>query len=144
MRPQLVGAPPQKHALVALARAAERRHGLPDGLFVAQIGRKENPQWDPIAVSDKGALGIAQIMPNTAKSWGVNPWEPAQALDGAARAMAGYWRTYRNRHHLPPDEAYRWALAAYNAGPGAVAKYDGVPPYPETQDYVAAIMGRKG
>jgi soluble lytic murein transglycosylase-like protein len=70
-------------------------------------------------------------MPGTARSLGVDPLQPDQAVDGAARLLSGYLKTYSGRVDL--------ALAAYNAGPGAVNRYDGVPPYRETQDYVQRV-----
>ena len=82
------------------------------------------------AVSPKGALGLGQLMPGTALELGVDPLVPAENLSGAAR--------YLRRQH---DSFGEWdmALAAYNAGPGAVRRYGGVPPYPETQAYVREV-----
>lgn len=128
----IVGHAPPKRALIAMARAAAERHGLPEEWFLAQIQNESS--FDPHAVSHKGAQGIAQIMPNTAKGWGVNPWDPAAALDAAAKAMAGYWRTYQRQGHTPRD-AYKRALVAYNCGPSCDN-----PNNAETRAYVAAIM----
>jgi soluble lytic murein transglycosylase-like protein len=72
-----------------------------------------------------------QLMPATARSLGVNAYDPAQAVDGAARLLAGHLRSYGGRVDL--------ALAAYNAGPGAVKKYGGVPPYNETRTYIQRV-----
>ncbi len=72
-----------------------------------------------------------QLMPATARSLGVDPLQPAQAVDGAARLL---------KSHLQRFGATELALAAYNAGPGAVAKHGGVPPYAETKAYVAKVM----
>lgn len=115
------------------AQKAEK-YGIPPELFVRQIGAESNFQVG--ARSPVGAQGIAQIMPATAKSWGVNPHNPVAALDAAAKNMAKYTKQYGGN--------YAKALAAYNAGPGAVAKYNGIPPYKETQDYVRKIMGPGG
>lgn len=109
-----------------------RRHGLEPSVFLAQIGQESG--YNPQAVSSAGARGIAQIMPSTARAWRVNPDDPEQALDAAADHMARYVRTYRGD--------YAKALAAYNAGPNAVARYGGVPPYPETRSYIRRILGR--
>lgn len=113
----------------AVARQAAVRHGINPVLFVRQIGAESN--FDPRAGSPAGAQGIAQIMPATARGWGVDPWKPAEALDAAARAMAKYQRSYGS---------YRDALVAYNAGPGRVGK----PLYDETRTYIDRIMGGKG
>lgn len=78
-------------------------------------------------------------MPATAKAWGVDPLDPIASLKVAAKQMAGYVRTYRKQGHSL-NESYKRALAAYNAGAGAVRKYGGVPPYKETQGYVNNIM----
>lgn len=113
------------------------RHGFEPSVFVRQIRHESG--FQPHVKSPVGAQGIAQIMPGTAKAWGVNPHDPQAALNAAAKAMAGYVRTYR-RAGYSKVEAYRLALAAYNAGPGAVAKYGGIPPYRETQNYIKVIM----
>jgi soluble lytic murein transglycosylase-like protein len=83
------------------------------------------------AVSPAGAEGLMQLMPSTAASYGVNPFDPAQAIDAAGRILGESMRRY--------DGSVSLSLAAYNAGPGAVARYGGIPPYPETQNYVKRI-----
>src|SRR3954466_1370137 len=93
----------------AEARRAAQRHGLDPGVFERQINQESG--FNPNARSPAGALGIAQIMPGTARGWGVNPMNPRQALKAAAHNMARYVRRYGN---------YRNALIAYNAGPGRV------------------------
>src|SRR4051794_29173534 len=102
--------------------AKARKYGLDPSIFARQIQMESG--FNPGARSPAGALGIAQIMPATARGWNVNPMNAGQALDAAARNMARYVHSYGGRYDL--------ALAAYNAGPGAVAKYHGVPPYAET------------
>lgn len=130
---RLVGHTPPRRALVAMARAAASRHGLPEALFLAQI--EQESSFDVHARHPvSGAQGIAQIMPATARGWGVNPWDPASALDAAAKAMAGYWRTYQRQGHTP-REAYKRALVSYNCGPSCDN-----PNNSETRAYVAAIM----
>ena len=107
---------------------ATARYGLPPGLLaaVAQVESAGNAS----AVSHAGAQGLMQLMPATAKGLGVNALDPAQAVDGAARLLKG---------HLGSFGSLELALAAYNAGPGAVRRYDGVPPYAETQSYVRKV-----
>ncbi len=112
------------------ARLAARKHNVPEDLFLRLITQES--AWNPKARSHKGAIGLAQLMPGTARALRVNPHDPAQNLDGGARYLAEQYRTFRS---------WRLALAAYNAGPGAVQKYNGVPPYKETRGYVRAIMG---
>ena len=105
-------------------------HGV-DPSLLAAIARQESG-FDPRAVSPAGAQGLMQLMPATADGLGVaNPFDPAQAVDGAARLMHDLMTRF-GRVDL--------ALAAYNAGPGAVLRYDGIPPYPETQNYVRNVM----
>ncbi|MEO6503716.1 MAG: transglycosylase SLT domain-containing protein [Jatrophihabitantaceae bacterium] len=108
----------------------EARYQLPKGLLAA-VAQTESG-GNPSAVSPAGAQGLMQLMPGTARGLGVNPWVPAQAVQGAAQLLSGYLRTYGS---VP------LALAAYNAGPGAVEQYGGVPPYSETQKYVTKITG---
>jgi hypothetical protein len=113
----------------AAARNAAKKYGLDPRIFVRQINAESG--FNPHAGSSAGAQGIAQIMPATARAWGVNPNDPMQALDAAAQHMASYVRKYGS---------YRKALAAYNAGEGAVQQYNGVPPYAETRNYVSKIL----
>jgi cell wall-associated NlpC family hydrolase len=112
-----------------LFATASSRHHLPDGLLAAVA--KAESGFDPSAVSPAGAQGLMQLMPATARGLGVDPRDPAQAIDGAARLLA---RNLRDFGSVP------LALAAYNAGPAAVRKYGGVPPYTETQTYVARVQ----
>lgn len=114
-----------------LARAAARRHGVPEDLFLRLVRTESN--FRPAAVSSKGAIGLAQLMPGTARLLRVNPHDPEQNLEGGARYLSMQYRKFGD---------WRLALAAYNAGPGAVEKYRGVPPYAETQQYVRKILGR--
>jgi soluble lytic murein transglycosylase-like protein len=120
-----------------VAERAARRHGLNPQLFKAQMHHESG--WNPRIRSRAGAIGVAQIMPSTARAWNVNPYNPLSALNAAARNMARYVRTYKRQGH-DQVTAEKLALAAYNAGPLAVKKYGKVPPYKETQNYVRSIM----
>ena len=114
-----------------LAKRAANRHRIPEALFLRLINQES--RWNPDALSPKGAIGLAQLMPETARFLNVNPRIPSQNLEGGARYLAMQYQRFRS---------WRLALAAYNAGPEAVAKYGGVPPYSETQNYVKVILRR--
>ena len=119
----------------ALADQIARRHGIDPKLFRALITAESG--WNAGAGSSAGARGLTQLMPATARGLGVrNITDPAQNLEGGAKYLAQQLRTFGGDR--------RKALAAYNAGPGAVTKYGGVPPYAETQAYVAKILGSNG
>ncbi len=115
---------------LSMARDAARRHGVPEELFARLVAHESN--WNPRARSTKGALGLAQLMPETARRLGVDPLDPAENLNGGAKYLARQYRAFGS---------WRLALAAYNAGPDAVKKYGGVPPYQETRNYVSVIWG---
>lgn len=119
-----------KGEYLSMARSAARKNGVPEDLFLRLIQQESG--WNAQAKSHKGALGLAQLMPATARRLGVNPRVPRENLEGGAR----YLRKQYERFH-----SWRLALAAYNAGPGAVEKYGGVPPYKETKNYVRKIWG---
>lgn len=110
-----------------------RKYNLPVNVFTAMINKESN--FNPNAVSPKGAVGLAQLMPGTAKDLGVNINNPMSNLEGGAR----YLRQQLDRFGSVP-----LALAAYNAGPGAVQKHKGIPPYKETQNYVRTILHNAG
>jgi len=118
---------------VELARQKALKYGLNPDLFVRQIQAESS--FNPDAVSPKGAIGLGQIMPATAKELGINPENPDENLDGAARYM---------RQQLDTFGEYPLALAAYNAGAGNVRKAGGIPNFTETQNYVSKIMGTGG
>lgn len=112
------------------ARAAARKYGIPEDLFLRLVQQESG--WNPRARSHKGATGLAQLMPGTAAKLGVNPHDPVQNLHGGARYLRMMYNQFGN---------WNLALAAYNAGPGAVQKYNGIPPYRETRNYVRIIAG---
>lgn len=113
-----------------VAKAAARRHGVPEDLFLRLVQQESG--WNPGAISPKGAHGLAQLMPGTAARLGVDPANPAQNLEGGARYLRQMYDRFGN---------WRLALAAYNAGPEAVQKHGGIPPYAETTNYVKVILG---
>jgi hypothetical protein len=115
-------------------QAAAVKYGVPAALL-RELVRAESG-FNPSASSPAGAEGIAQFMPATAQSLGVNPWDPVSSINGAAGLLASYLTRYGG------DVGK--ALAAYNAGPGAVDKYGGIPPFAETQSYVSRIEAAAG
>ncbi len=115
---------------LALARDAARKHSIPEDLFLRLVQQESG--WNPTAKSHKGALGLAQLMPQTANLLGVDPLDPKQNLEGGARYLSWQYRKFKS---------WPLALAAYNAGPLAVEKHGGIPPYAETQNYVKVIWG---
>jgi soluble lytic murein transglycosylase-like protein len=111
--------------------AAAKRHGLDPALLAGLVRQESN--FNPTAGSPAGARGLTQLMPATAASLGVTDvTDPAQALEGGAKYLKQQLDTF--------DGDVTKALAAYNAGPGAVQRYGGVPPYAETQNYVQKVQ----
>ena len=132
--PSAQGAPASGSDYSGLISAAEQKYGLPAGLLNAVITKGEAS--GPNAVSPKGAVGIGQLMPGTAKDMGVtDPTDPAQNIDGSGKYLGQLYAKYNDP---------TLAVAAYNAGPGAVDAHGGVPPYPETQAYVKRVLGPQG
>jgi soluble lytic murein transglycosylase-like protein len=119
-----------KGEFLGVARAAAARHGIPEDLFLRLVQQESG--WNPTAVSHKGATGLAQLMPGTAQKLGVDINDPHQNLEGGARYLKMMYNKFGS---------WRLALAAYNAGPGAVEKHNGIPPFAETKNYVKAILG---
>jgi hypothetical protein len=108
---------------------AANRYGV-DASLLAAVASQES-SFDSQAVSPAGAQGLMQFMPATAKGLGVNPLDPTSAINGAAKYLSSLTEQFGSTE---------LALAAYNAGPGTVSRYGGIPPYAETQNYVRAVM----
>jgi soluble lytic murein transglycosylase-like protein len=125
-------APPQ--ATAEAIHAAAQRHQVDERLVTAVAWRESG--FNPRAVSSKGARGTMQLMPGTARRLGVDADDPEGNIDGGTQYLSSMMRRFGG------DQAK--ALAAYNAGPGAVERYGGVPPYAETKAYVDSILGRLG
>jgi soluble lytic murein transglycosylase-like protein len=115
---------------LAVAKEVARKHGVPEDLFLRLVQQESG--WNPVAVSAKGATGLAQLMPETARTLGVDINDAEENLEGGARYL---------RMMFDKFGTWELALAAYNAGPAAVEEHNGIPPYAETENYVKAILG---
>jgi soluble lytic murein transglycosylase-like protein len=126
-------------ALVLAERTthAAREHGIDPGFLAATL--LQESAYDPNVVSWAGAVGIGQFMVATADGYGIDPFDPGPSIDATATLLAAYVERYRA---WPDSDPYALASAAYNAGPGAVARYGGIPPYAETIAYINDIRER--
>ena len=118
-----------ENEVTSLVRQAAQKYGMPEDI-VLRLARQESG-FKQSAKSSAGAIGVMQLMPGTAQGLGVDPYDLHQNIDGGVRYLKEQY-----------DNFGSWdkALAGYNAGPGAVQKYNGVPPYAETQNYVRSIL----
>ena len=126
--PLALSCTPTPELLQQTSTAAER-FGLEPELLMALVWVES--RYCSNALSPKGAIGLGQLMPATAKALGVNPHDPQQNLWGAAQYLRQQYDTF---------EDWSLALAAYNAGPGTVQKHNGIPPFKETRDFVQAVL----
>jgi soluble lytic murein transglycosylase-like protein len=126
-RPKPVSSPEE------LAAQAAKKYALPES-FVRSVMRVESGLRQE-AISPKGALGLMQLMPDTARQLGVDPKNSKENAEGGAQYLRDLLARYEDR----PDQVVL-ALAAYNAGPGAVERFHGVPPYRETREYILKVL----
>lgn len=117
----------------ALIRAASRKHRVSAAFITSIVAAESN--FDPGAISPKGAIGLMQLTPATAQLFGADPAVPEQNVDAGTH----YLRFLIDRYHKYRNWLTR-VIAAYNAGPGVVDRYHGVPPYRETKTYVARVL----
>ena len=128
--PANIPAPPAVGPFAELIRAAAQKHGVEEKLITHVIAVESN--FNPRAVSRKQAQGLMQLLPKTAARFSVaNLFDPAQNIDAGTRYLKELLERYQGN--------LRFALAAYNAGPEMVERYGGIPPFPETQNYVSKI-----
>jgi len=121
-----------KNSLQSMIIAAASRYGIDPDLVQAMVSVES--AYDPLAVSAKGAIGLMQLMPETAARYGVsNPFNPRENIIGGIRYLHDLLIRFENLRH---------ALAAYNAGENAIKKYGGIPPYRETRNYVKKVIDR--
>jgi soluble lytic murein transglycosylase-like protein len=125
------GEPPQNKKFDDIIKEVAKKYDL-EASLIHSIIRTES-DYDPHCVSTKGALGLMQLMPETARAYGVgNPFKPRDNIEGGVRYLKDLINLY--------DRRTRFVLAAYNAGQTAVKKYGGIPPYPETRRYIEKVM----
>jgi soluble lytic murein transglycosylase-like protein len=128
-------APPvPKAETLKLIAGASAKHRVPAALVTSIVAAESN--FDSTAVSEKGAIGLMQLMPETARQFGADPAVPAENIDAGTRYLRWLTERYGKRRG-----AIKCVIAAYNAGPGVVDHYHGVPPFRETRTYVARVLG---
>jgi soluble lytic murein transglycosylase-like protein len=118
----------------AIIRAAAEKHGVPAAFVKSIVAAESN--FDPTVVSPKGAVGLMQLMPQTAQQYGADPKVPEQNVDAGTRYLKYLIAKYRGSKNW-----LRRVIAAYNAGPAVVDRYRGVPPFKETRTYVTRVLG---
>jgi soluble lytic murein transglycosylase-like protein len=125
---------PKSQTLVLIAAAAAR-HNVPAAFVQSIVAAESN--FNCGAVSPRGAIGLMQLMPDTAQQFGAeNPKIPAQNIDAGTRYIRWLMNRYQNRR-----SSIKHVIAAYNAGPGMVDRYHGIPPFRETRSYVVRVLG---
>jgi len=126
--------PAPAFSLDEVIHAASRKHNVPAALIKSIIAAESN--FSPRAISPKGAIGLMQLMPATARQLGADPTKPEQNVDAGTNYLSWLLRRYAQKKN-----GMRVAIAAYNAGPGTVERYRGLPPYRETRAYVSRVLG---
>jgi soluble lytic murein transglycosylase-like protein len=134
--------PPQVPALAKsetlnLIKSAAAKHNVPAAFVQSIVAAESN--FNCAAISPKGAIGLMQLMPETAQQFGADPTIPAQNIDAGTRYLKWLMNRYQNRRNA--HGAMQRVIAAYNAGPGMVDRYHGIPPFRETRSYVARVLG---
>ena len=117
----------------ALIRGAAKKHGVPAAFVKSIVAAESN--FNCAAISSKGAIGLMQLMPDTAREYGADPSIPEQNVDAGTH----YLRVLMDKYHRYENSLPR-VIAAYNAGPGMVDRYHGVPPFRETRRYVLRVL----
>jgi soluble lytic murein transglycosylase-like protein len=131
LRGEVVSAKELKKTYQSIVQSIASRHGV-DAELVHSVIAAESA-YDRWAVSEKGALGLMQLMPDTAKQYGVkNTFDPAQNIEGGVKYLKDIMRLFNRQT--------KFVLAAYNAGQEAVRKFKGIPPYRETRNYILRVM----
>jgi soluble lytic murein transglycosylase-like protein len=135
-RPAPTSPPPLREPVDphALIREAATKHGVPAALVKSIMAAESNFISD--VVSQKGAIGLMQLMPETAIEFGADPTDPKQNVDAGAQYLRYLLDRYQKRRN-----GLTRVIAAYNAGPGMVDRYHGIPPFRETRHYVARVLG---
>jgi hypothetical protein len=117
----------------ALIRGAAKKHGVPAAFVKSIVAAESN--FNCAAISSRGAIGLMQLMPDTAREYGADPSNPEQNVDAGTH----YLRVLMDKYHRYGNSLPR-VIAAYNAGPGMVDRYHGVPPFRETRRYVVRVL----
>ncbi|HKE28462.1 MAG TPA: lytic transglycosylase domain-containing protein [Bryobacteraceae bacterium] len=123
-----------KAEAMKIIQAAARRHNVPAAFVKSIVAAESN--FDCNVVSPKGAIGLMQLMPETAQEYGADPTVPEQNVDAGTH----YLRVLMNRYETRRSSQLNRVIAAYNAGPGMVDRYRGIPPFRETRQYVVRVL----
>jgi soluble lytic murein transglycosylase-like protein len=125
--------PAQPFSIDEVVHAAARMHNVAPGIIKSVIAAESG--FDQAALSPVGAVGLMQLMPETASDLHCNPSVAEENIQGGTQYLAWLMERYQNKR-----DGVRWAIAAYNAGPGTVEKYRGIPPFKETRAYVTRVL----